>query len=224
MLKSSLLKSSLFAGLFFLSANFLPTTFAGVPKIIAGSVPLAGPSTKVAAVPVQTARGAKPMLGMVKAQSQKVILADGVTAEEMDLIARTNAERTARGLNALVLDPLLTATARGHSLEMCARDYFDHHSPTPGIATPMDRYLSALHGLGDPTPRYVLVGENIFFCSATTAIYNGAYGHQAFMNSPGHRANILEGRFTKIGIGVYRDAAGRFWITEMFLRDDVTNK
>ena len=36
------------------------------------------------------------------------------------------------------------------------------------------------------------------------------------MNSPGHRANILEPRFTKIGVGLYRNSEGRFWVTEMF--------
>ena len=39
------------------------------------------------------------------------------------------------------------------------------------------------------------------------------------MDSPGHRANILEKRFTKIGLGVYRNARGEFWVTEMFSRD-----
>jgi uncharacterized protein YkwD len=39
------------------------------------------------------------------------------------------------------------------------------------------------------------------------------------MNSPGHRANILEPRFQRIGVGVYQNAQGEFWVTEMFLRD-----
>ena len=45
------------------------------------------------------------------------------------------------------------------------------------------------------------------------------YGHRALMDSPGHRANILEKRFTKIGVGVYHNANGEFWVTEMFSRD-----
>jgi uncharacterized protein YkwD len=102
---------------------------------------------------------------------------------------------------------------------MCDLNYFDHHSPTPGITTPMDRFLKGLSDTGQPTPDYLLVGENIYYCSVFNDHYNVNYGHQALMNSPGHRANILEPRFTKIGVGVYQDAGGQFWVTEMFLRD-----
>lgn len=45
------------------------------------------------------------------------------------------------------------------------------------------------------------------------------YAHRALMLSPGHRADILDPRFSRIGLGVCRDAQGRFWVTEMFLAD-----
>ena len=83
----------------------------------------------------------------------------------------------------------------------------------------MDRYLLTLHVAGGKTPDYLLVGENIYYCSVFNDIYNVDYSHRAFMESPGHRANILEPRFTKIGLGVYRSAGGAFWVTEMFTRD-----
>ncbi len=83
----------------------------------------------------------------------------------------------------------------------------------------MDRYLAAVHSAGDKTPDYLLIGENIYYCSVFNDVYNVSYGHRAFMESPGHRANILEPRFTKIGLGVYRNAAGAFWVTEMFTKD-----
>ena len=51
------------------------------------------------------------------------------------------------------------------------------------------------------------------------SVYNASYAHMSLMNSPGHRANILEPRFTKIGVGLYRDSQNRFWVTETFLRD-----
>ena len=140
-------------------------------------------------------------------------------AQELSFVALINAERAQRGLSALTLDTMLTATARAHSEEMCSADYFDHHSPTPGIGSPMDRYLSASRQLGLPQPEYLLVGENIFYCSVYNDIYNVDYAHRALMASPGHRANILEPRFAKIGVGVYRNAKGEFWVTEMFSRD-----
>jgi len=139
--------------------------------------------------------------------------------EEEDLIAAINNERTQRGLGPLTEDPLLNVTARAHSREMCSLSYFDHHSPTMSARTPMDRYLAGLRAWGETKPEAALVGENIFYASATDAVYNVGYAHTSLMNSPGHRANILEPRFTKVGIGLYRDSQGRFWVTEMFLRD-----
>lgn len=144
---------------------------------------------------------------------------DTLAGDEQDFVERINAERTERGLNALTVDPLLVSAARAHSREMCDLDYFDHHSPTPGIKTPMDRYLRWMHDAGGRTPDYLLVGENIFYCSVFNETYDVGYGHQALMNSPGHRANILEARFTKIGLGVYHSADGRYWVTQMFARD-----
>lgn len=144
---------------------------------------------------------------------------EAAEAQELSLVARINAERAERGLSTLTLDPMLTQTARAHSEEMCTADYFDHHSPTPGLSSPMDRYLSSARQLGLPQPEYLLVGENIFYCSVCNDIYNVDYAHRALMASPGHRANILEPRFAKIGVGVYRSSKGEFWVTEMFSRD-----
>lgn len=141
-------------------------------------------------------------------------------SEEQDLIAAINVERRERGLQPLTPDPLLTETARAHSREMCDLDYFDHHSPVVEEKTPLDRYLKSLHDWGEGQPATAIVGENLFFCSVTNTTYNMNYAHESLMNSPGHRANILEARFTKVGVGLYRDSQGRFWVTEMFLRDE----
>ena len=139
--------------------------------------------------------------------------------EEQALIAAINTERGRQGIAALILDPLLTATARLHCQEMCRLDYFEHQSPTLGSRTPLERYLKSVHEWGEEQPQTALVGENIFYCSVTSGTYNAAYAHQSLMASPGHRANILDLRFTKVGVGLYRDAQGRFWVTEMFLGD-----
>jgi uncharacterized protein YkwD len=139
--------------------------------------------------------------------------------EEEDLVAAINTERTSRGLEALAPDPLLSEAARAHCREMCNLNYFAHQSPTPSDATPIDRYLDALHTVGEKRPTAALVGENIFYASVTDSLYNADYAHHSLMASPSHRENILEPRFTKVGVGLYRDAQGRFWVTEMFLRD-----
>jgi uncharacterized protein YkwD len=142
-----------------------------------------------------------------------------LASAEQQFIDRINTERTSRHLNALVPDLRLTKTARGHSQEMCDRDYFDHQSPTAGITTPMDRYLRALSADSVTPAGSLMVGENIYYCSQFDSTYNVDYAHKALMNSPGHRANILEPRYTKIGVGIYQNSKGEFWVTEMFLRD-----
>lgn len=139
--------------------------------------------------------------------------------EEQDLVAAINAERTARGLQALSPDPVLCEAARAHSREMCDLNYFAHQSPTPCDRTPVDRYLGELHTDGEKQPAAALVGENIFYASVTNDVYGAGYAHRSLMASPPHRENILEPRFTKVGVGLYRDPEGRFWVTEMFLRD-----
>ena len=153
---------------------------------------------------------------------QAALALDGpeeIAREEEDLVGAINTERTSRGLGPLAVDPLLGEAACAHSREMCDLNYFNHRSPTPGETTPIDRYVDALHAGGERRPASALVGENIFFASVTNDVYNAQYAHQSLMASPAHRKNILEPRFTKVGVGVYRDPQGQFWVTEMFLRD-----
>ncbi len=210
-----MLQSVLLAGLFWATANFMPLAPIGTPTIVAATLPAAKAAVVMAAVPMHAAP--KPNLSWDI--PLPVPASDTLAPEEQEFIEKINAERTQRGLNALVVDPLLVQTARAHSREMCDRDYFNHHSPTPGLTSPMDRYLATLHNAGGPTPDYLLIGENIYYCSVFNDVYNVDYGHRALMDSPGHRANILEPRFAKVGLGVYRNAAGAFWVTEMFTRD-----
>jgi uncharacterized protein YkwD len=191
-----------------------------------GAALLAAPPS---ALPVRAA------MSDVAAASEKAALSDALSPKEQEFdaeqefIEKINAERTERGLNALAVDSLLRHTARAHSREMAALGYFSHRSPVPGLGTPLDRYLAGLHpaglhlaglhGLRGRTPGALLLGENIYFCSVFSDVYGVDYAHRALMSSPGHRANILEPRFTRIGLGVTRSAAGEFWVTEMFSRD-----
>ncbi len=132
-----------------------------------------------------------------------------MTADEMRYIELTNKERAARGLSQLVVDPLLVEVGREHSREMAEKNYFSHTSPTTSLKTPLDRYLAA----ETHRPAWALVGENLFYCS----IVDVDRGHTAFMNSPGHRENILEPRYERMGVGIYVNARGEFYVTEMFL-------
>lgn len=106
-----------------------------------------------------------------------------------------NDERTRRGLGALREHPELRATAQNYAKLMVTERFFDHVSP--GGSTMLDRIKR-----GDylRSGRSWIVGENLAW---------GAGGAQtpakivrAWMKSPGHRRNILNGRFRDIGIGI----------------------
>ena len=132
-----------------------------------------------------------------------------ITQEELRFVDLVNKERAGRGLSQLVIDTTLVQVARGHSREMGEKNYFSHTSPTPGIKTPLDRYLA----LEKHRPSWALVGENLYYCS----IVDVDRGHEALMNSKGHRDNILEPKYERIGVGAFVDRKGQFYVTETFL-------
>lgn len=94
-------------------------------------------------------------------------------AQMLDLV---NKERTQRGLLTVKADPELAKVARSHSVDMFARGYFSHY--TPEKADPFDRMKKA--GV-----KFLTAGENLAL-GRTLKIC-----HEGLMNSPGHRANIL---------------------------------
>lgn len=114
----------------------------------------------------------------------------------------TNAERTAARLRPLSPDPLLTAAAQAHSADMIARAFYSHTSPDGG--EPWHRASAA-----GSTHR--AIGENIACGQRTPAeVVDG------WMNSPGHRANILKPSFTHLGVGFAGGgSAGTYW-TQLF--------
>jgi len=124
-----------------------------------------------------------------------------VNAFEQEVVKLTNAERTKAGLKALQTDDKLMAAAREKSQDMQSKKYFSHTSPTFG--SPFDR----MKALGIT---YKSAGENI------------AQGQrspqevvQAWMDSPGHRANILNANYTHIGVGYVK--SGNYW-TQQFIQ------
>jgi uncharacterized protein YkwD len=105
-----------------------------------------------------------------------------------------NAQRTAQGLKPLASDGRLQAAAGAYARDMVDRRFFDHVSP--GGGTMMDR----LHAAGwNPTGAWS-AGENIAWGSGDLG--TPAKIVDAWMHSPGHRANILSKAFTQIGLGI----------------------
>lgn len=127
--------------------------------------------------------------------------ATDVNAFEQEVVKLTNAERTKAGLAPFQTDAKLMAAAREKSLDMQSKNYFSHTSPTFG--SPFDR-MKAL-GIS-----YKSAGENIAKGQRTPQEVV-----QAWMDSPGHRANILNADFTHIGVGFVEK--GYHW-TQQFIK------
>lgn len=126
---------------------------------------------------------------------------DAVLSYENEVIRLVNEQREKNGLNRLQADWELSRVARFKSQDMKDNKYFSHTSPTYG--TPFEMIKN--FGIS-----YKSAGENIAKGQATPqAVVN------AWMNSSGHRANILNSTYTKIGVGYVAD--GRYW-TQMFIR------
>jgi uncharacterized protein YkwD len=111
----------------------------------------------------------------------------GTSSTEREVLDLTNAARRNQGCGPLALDDSLVEAAGRHASDMVRRHYMDHTNPDG--QDPGDRMAAAgWHGSG--------WGENIAAGYSTAQkVFN------AWMNSDGHRANILNCRFTKIGIG-----------------------
>ena len=106
---------------------------------------------------------------------------------EAQMLELVNQERTSRGLKPLKADAELTPVARQHSTDMFERGYFSHY--TPEGVDPFQRMKSADVG-------FRTAGENLALAPTLQIAHTG------LMNSPGHRANILNPAFGRIGIGI----------------------
>lgn len=131
-------------------------------------------------------------------------LAAQILAMEQDAFEQVNVQRTNEGLAALIMDEDVRAVARGHSEDMAARDFFDHVNPD-GL-DPFERLAAA--GIA-----YTWAGENIAWNNYPDPVPTAVEG---WMNSQGHRENILRQQFTHTGMGVASDGAGGYYFTQVF--------
>ncbi|MBK5307280.1 MAG: CAP domain-containing protein [Frankiaceae bacterium] len=113
------------------------------------------------------------------------------------LLALVNKTRRGMGLSALVIDNRLASAARAHTERMAASGILRHND---ALFTPASHRTLGMKALG----------ENVGWNYSVTA------QHDAFLNSPGHRANIVSRSFRVAGFAVVRGADGRIWSTEDF--------
>src|SRR5690606_20033310 len=127
----------------------------------------------------------------------------GIAAMAAEVVALTNAERAAAGCDDLRTDERLREAARRHSEDMAANDYFSHTSLDG--RSPFDRMRDAGYPNG--------AAENIAMgYRSPQAVMEG------WMNSEGHRNNILNCGLTAIGVGLAYDSGGRPYWTQKFGR------
>lgn len=114
------------------------------------------------------------------------------------MLALVNNERAAHGLGALSMRSDVVGIAAGHSRAMASKRTIWHN----------DAYFTSSNR---SALRAKLLGENVAMNSSVDD------AHRRLMNSPGHRANILDGRFTQVGISVVHDERGFFYFTQNFM-------
>ncbi|HEX8461124.1 MAG TPA: CvpA family protein [Segetibacter sp.] len=120
---------------------------------------------------------------------------------EAKMLVLVNEERQKEGLKPLAADPEVQAVARAHSRDMFARGYFSHI--TPEGKSPFDRMKSK-------KVRFLTAGENLALGQTLNIC------HRGLMNSPGHRANILQPAFGRVGIGILDGGIRGLMITQNF--------
>lgn len=126
----------------------------------------------------------------------------GVNSAEQQALTLMNADRAASGLPALKLNNKLTVLARDYAQDMIDRDFFSHYNPEG--QSPFDRMQQ--YGVS-----YHYAGENLAINRSVEA------AEKAFMNSAGHRANILNANYSEIGIGVKNDGS-QVYVVQEFIK------
>ncbi|MFN8080524.1 MAG: CAP domain-containing protein [Kineosporiaceae bacterium] len=159
------------------------------------STPAPAPTTST---PAPAPTKSTPAPAPTKSTPAPAPTSTGISAFAAEVVRLVNVERASNGCSALTAESRLTAAAQLHSEDMAAKNYFDHNSQdgrSPGARITAQGY------------KWRTWGENIAAGQQTPASVMSAW-----MNSSGHRANILNCTFTQIGVGVAKGGSyGIYW-------------
>lgn len=174
-----------------------PSTSSAAPTKTPSKKPSATPSQKPKETPSRTATKAPEReKEPEREQTGAPVEMSAQAAAAAEVLQFVNQERAQVGCSAVAANSSLTDLAQDFSEDMAARGFFDHTDPSG--ASPWDRAAKA--GITD------LGGENIARGQADAAAVMDAW-----MNSPGHKANILNCDFKTLGVGVHFGAGGPWW-------------
>jgi len=149
---------------------------------------------------------AQPAENRVEEPEQKQEPAAGavsLSSKEQQMVNMINEARSNAGVPALQVSSQLTSAARAKSSDMVNLNYFNHQSPTYGdLGGLLKRYSVS----------YRCAGENLAMNS------NGSVSaaHNSLMGSSGHRSNILDRRFSHVGVGIKTKSDGTHYYTQLF--------
>lgn len=127
-----------------------------------------------------------------------------IKALESEVVRLVNVERSKNGLQPLKENWELSRVARYKSQDMANKNYFSHTSPTYGSPFRMMESFGI---------RYSSAGENIAKNQKTPQEVMNSW-----MNSPGHRSNILSPSYSQIGVGLAKNKNGNAYWTQMFIK------
>lgn len=165
--------------------------------------PAATAATPATATAKPAATAATPATATAKPAAAAPASAN-IGAYEQQVADLVNKERAAAGLPALKVNTQLAGVAEKKAEDLRDKNYFDHNSPTYG--SPFD--MMKQFGI-----KYSTAGENIAKGQKTPSdVMNG------WMNSPGHKANIMNANYTEIGVGYVTDSNGGTYWVQMFIR------
>ncbi len=122
-------------------------------------------------------------------------------ASEVEMLVMLNEERIKNGLSPLVMDQLIRNVARAHSMDMLQSGYFGHQDLLG---------QTAFERMNNARVEFTVVGENLALAPSV------ALAHIGLMNSPSHKANILDPDYKRIGIGILDASPYGFMITQDF--------
>ena len=158
------------------------------------ATPTPTPTPTIAPAPPQAAPvAARPAPPSPRPPAQPVVTVAGAAGIEFSLV---NQDRAASGAAPLAWSASLARVAQYRAQDMLNRNYFSHYDPATGQLA----FAQLLHLWGIP---YTTAGENIAW--STNPSMAGI--NTMFMNSPEHRANILNGAYHRLGVGVASNGA-----------------
>jgi len=193
------------------AAEAVPAPIAAAPAAPAPAPIAQAPATQpvAPAAPPQAAPAPPPPAPEKPNFYVPEVSSGPATAMELQLLELINAERAAAGLAPYALEAGLTKIARTRSQQLIDQNYFAHRDPYG-----YSMYVELLKHFGYTS--YAWAGENLAMNNwpAATAANEAIKG---LMASPTHRANILAGDFSRIGVGEVSTADGRHFFTMIFL-------